>query len=682
MIRHTFTLCFLTLLLTVGTKTFSQQGNWQLVNGMPGGTVNAIEQIGNEIWIATGAGIYITSDEGLSWQVHPSLTMIDVLQIKNYADSLYIIYRGNDSLRLIKSVNGGANWSNPQLMPSVQTYSFDLTKCGNRFIFQSMLVSDDDCNSWTVDTMNYTHVNTSTCLTNLYRNGYQINYFYDNRTNQFTVIDSFQYPDPIVLKSDTLLFRYAVLGSVIKLCRSEDFGQTWDTVYTFPPTAYFVNIQQFGNDLYVGFDPAGTNCIVSSDGGITWQTLNYYSPILYSLGDYIYLPGSGFLCNGYGGVSLIDSSVYNSRSNGLDFRNFISLFQHHGNIYAATNGGAFRSTDQGLTWQLFSYRDIFELVAMGDTLVGNGGRYSDTPDNFLVYSIDDGATWNERYLSQVFFTNYAAGLEIEKDSTGALYCTFGNWIRRSTDFGATWQDVTPVIFPLGYSNSFEMHRNEFYVLNDYTTLYKLSNGSWSQLYSSTTWRPLTEFDNAYLVLSSADSLHYSTDGGLTWQSSAGNGLPIGNNGNRMFPTKLVNYSGMWMGSIPNHGVYYSADQGDNWTGILTPFSPSAPVLSTGSELYCASISGGLWRTTLQTNVATVTAKKDLLTYPNPASSWLVLESPMQGQVTICNTTGQTVKTVEKPAELLRLNVSDLPSGIYFGMIRSATRSVSFRFVKE
>ncbi len=88
---------------------------------------------------------------------------------------------------------------------------------------------------------------------------------------------------------------------------------------------------------------------------------------------------------------------------------------------------------------------------------------------------------------------------------------------------------------------------------------------------------------------------------------------------------------------------------------------SADVSGTNNILYIDDIS---FKNSIITGLKTQ-KKSDFEVYPNPANDFLTIHSAENGIVMLRNSTGATIKMVEKNSLSERISISDLSSGIYF-----------------
>jgi hypothetical protein len=74
---------------------------------------------------------------------------------------------------------------------------------------------------------------------------------------------------------------------------------------------------------------------------------------------------------------------------------------------------------------------------------------------------------------------------------------------------------------------------------------------------------------------------------------------------------------------------------------------------------------------------------DITVYPNPTADILTVKYPEMDRITISNTVGQTIRSLElQRVDFTRLDVADLTAGVYFLTLESTAGKVSSKFVKE
>jgi len=102
----------------ISTNAYSQ---WSKLPGPAGGVFSDIERVGNEIWLSSISGLYISQNEGLTW--HKS-NLVDryVHDVIAFNDTIVVLFatidvNGNFNYKnkTISSFNGGSSWQAPFL---------------------------------------------------------------------------------------------------------------------------------------------------------------------------------------------------------------------------------------------------------------------------------------------------------------------------------------------------------------------------------------------------------------------------------------------------------------------------------------------------------------------------------------------------------------------------------------
>ena len=195
----------------------------------------------------------------------------------------------------------------------------------------------------------------------------------------------------------------------------------------------------------------------------------------------------------------------------------------------------------------------------------------------LYYSDDDGKTWTDPFLDLTGGPGGAPdGIDdpvaqvyaISEDILGTLYISANNGdMYRSFDGGGTWQRAKQL--PMGSADT------PWSLEADPTIPGKLYAGTFG------------------------DSLYVTSNFGETWTKPDGNGLGNGH----IFDIEFDPISGnLFVGTAL--GVYYSADEGDNWNGLNSSFpEPTVPPevrhisFDENGVLYAGTWGQGVWVST-------------------------------------------------------------------------------------
>jgi len=285
--------------------------------------------------------------------------------------------------------------------------------------------------------------------------------------------------------------------------------------------------------------------------------------------------------------------------------NLQTLFVHETGIYAGTySAGAFRSTDDGRTWQSLDTTSRLPSVL---SFHAHGGLLYAATSAGVILSEDGGTHWRllrgEGLQSTIFSSpppvyNLAWQGETMFASVGGVG---GQTIRRSTDGGDTWQSAgTGAVL----SNYLALYADDSVLLAGGTgavegAIYRSTNGgsSWSRVANFTYHDARKFLPHSTGILAATDNgLYRSTDVGATWTHLAGAGIDI------MDITEAPD--GTLYTACPNDGggLYRSTDSGTTWTRVnknLPTYKLQYPtvnvVAATSSAVLCNPYLDGIYR---------------------------------------------------------------------------------------
>ncbi len=328
---------------------------------------------------------------------------------------------------------------------------------------------------------------------------------------------------------------------------------------------------------------------------------------------------------------------------------------HNGKLYCqaqANNKIVYRSTDEGLSWELTSG---FGNTLSSKRFIGEAGNFYYKTGNSWYRSNDEGQTWN----SMGSLANNIT--EIQETATGALigWNTTQKKFYRSTNGGQTWvfmqqfgvsssdgpsysisiisgvivaqntgsdikkayisQDDGLNWVPLSTSNDYFIEfispsGTIFYT--HYNGLYRRTSQPYqfTQVLDSTFNSNMTILPSGRLLIDILGEIKYSDDDGITWNNLTTN-IQVG----QLYTTKYLPDSSIFCNASGN--IYKSSDGGATWgysnygmgKGLITNMK------FVNDSLYFATTAIGLWKTTNAGNTWELLAEQNISQSSSPNS---------------------------------------------------------------
>jgi photosystem II stability/assembly factor-like uncharacterized protein len=358
------------------------------------------------------------------------------------------------------------------------------------------------------------------------------------------------------------------------------------------------------------------------------------------------------------------------------------------------SGTILKTTDGGTNWGTQESGTIERLISVHfpsiDTgwVVGHNGT--------ILKTIDGGNSWHKSTyggnFSSVYFINGNIGYI---GSSGISY--FGDAVYKTSDGGSTWNIVSQYYPSVNGSISFLnpdtgcFFRRTFVNLTVRSELIKTTDGggTWSSfiiLESDSNWVTavyFTDYNTGYAVGGGNDKTIFKTlDGGITWSCqyfgqaefasvhfpSPSIGYTVGKQGLIM---KTNNSGATWANQLSGTGNYLmSVFFTDDTTGYI---------VGNGGTILKTTFGGGVGLNEI------VDKPIHLTIFPNPSSTQLTIETsalPFKSQLSILNLNGQEVLTRQITESKTQLNVSNLPSGVYFVRFTGEKTVQVGKFVKQ
>jgi len=215
-------------------------------------------------------------------------------------------------------------------------------------------------------------------------------------------------------------------------------------------------------------------------------------------------------------------------------------------------GGMYKSTDAGETWNHleneFSNKSVYslELLPNGNILAGSG--------NGIHFSSDNGETWTQSSLTDFLVST------ITLDDAGSIYVgsVYENNIYRSNDYGVNWTALNSDIW--GIRSIVTKDINLIVVASD-AGIYRSSDtgATWQNvLPPNQSINDLTLIHNGnFAAISNFGDFYISSDEGMNWDSIS----TINNSARIIFSSSNGD---IYLGS---YGVYRSTNEGISWTKL-------------------------------------------------------------------------------------------------------------------
>ncbi len=602
---------------------FVANGQWVQTGGPQGIGDNAsIEKVGNNIWAGCKTGIYISYNEGASWQKSSIINNDFCLRIKSFNDTVIVLYLTYDSatelhnLCTILSTDFGITWTSPTIIET--TYNTDLQsstiwRSGSTLVVKGewdFYYSNDLGLTWTLLTnisgssMSFYQAENNTLILSLPFGGSMNKGFYysNNGIQNWTVIDTTQHNLQYALLKDAVF--YIIVNNIsvsqFNILKSIDFGATWDTVYTVPSGDYFYALYIFEGNIYA---VTSTGYKVSYDNCITWGPSVF--PFNFALSRTIALSNGDYLSHDYNYIKryVTSQNTFIPTETGLHAELTSCLEAHNGVLYTSTQKRAFKSNDAGMTWSPLNNpsESVACFLFRGDTIIC---LYYSNP-YLISRSFDNGLTWDS------IQTPFLSRTSIE-EINGRLFVGGPN-PKYSDDWGLTWNSLIIQVQNVpGTCPTVGGILNEVFFFHEDTTLFgvtgdglvaKLNNQSqtWDYVYcfwstGANNTNKLYQLDN-FLVIGGRTSLYYSSDQ-INWNTASMNGLPQISAFQISVPSDIVSINGTWFGTLDNLGVFYSNDQGNNWQPIQVgdaPFYAQGGLTVLNNVLYAGSYYSSIWK---------------------------------------------------------------------------------------
>ncbi len=199
-----------------------------------------------------------------------------------------------------------------------------------------------------------------------------------------------------------------LLGTWNGVFRSADNGETWRQSSAPFPYPKWKPVGRFATDKKTGIILAGTNdgIIASRDGGNVWFTAFHYDSATATKGfavmdicvapnGTVYAATTGGATGTHYGVLRSDGTVWEWKNNGLTNLSMYSVAcDDAGTVYAGSEDGLFRSTDNGESWRKIGFEKnaIADILIVRPDLIFIANGPNGAPPGVFRY---DGLSWSQ-----------------------------------------------------------------------------------------------------------------------------------------------------------------------------------------------------------------------------------------------------------------------------------------------
>jgi photosystem II stability/assembly factor-like uncharacterized protein len=495
-------------------------------------------------------------------------------------------------------------------------------------------------------------------------------------------------------------------------------GDSWTAFPSFPSNATFIYASNI-DAIYANFTTTGLN--KSIDKGVTWQPATIPMPgnstaRLYDVGNYLVsqISWNGQFATYYSEGIGMPWAQLQKRIIRTDY-NDVSFFNNKG-IIVGNSGNYSYTHNKGKTYTpgavTLGTQDLKTCEVFNESLMVVGDRQSN-----IYVSNDAGLTWNKRYSNGLNWISrkFRASSDL---STIVLFRNGQNLI--STNQGLNWS----ILGSLGGSFDGTVTPSGRLLIVSGANILEMdkTNGTTSTIKTFTEPNvqgiilEMVDENNGYVVaINTTDSktlIFKTTDGWATYSNvgTINSLITVGPNPNVPSFTVALNLAlhiiapnNLYINrfntsdtSVSNNTIYKSDDGGTTWaTETIIPIKQGGSTdKMQGMHYFGKETFVSVWEdgrivqntsnnTPLSVEENKLNIHPSVIVYPNPTSNVIYLQSNQNiEQINLIDISGKMIHSELVKSNNHQLNLSNLPSGIYFLKIKTGYAIETKKIVKQ
>ncbi|MFN0174401.1 MAG: T9SS type A sorting domain-containing protein [Saprospiraceae bacterium] len=693
---------------------------WSPASGIPNSfVVFYLHQTSSASFVQNNSTQFYRSTNGVSWSplVSPDTSLV-LNNLFGLGDTLFaeakMIGTSPDQYRLLLSANNGDTWTD--VTPPETIYHIrDIIKEGMEFriYFRNQPGFGNFQVHRSSDGINWSFFLQSQFVPDVQFAGRQV-YFFDWPNGGFRFSDNlgatwsstqtFLKPEGgnrAIFRNDHAMFA-CFLSSyrrIEQIYRTYD-GLTWTELPNLPPL--YSRPFLIGNSLYAIGDY--NQVYTSADNGDTWLTVGAPLPSDFKLLG-ISSDSSKPIAYGVGGIyaNYADGTFGMQDHEGIPpLYSYVGDIVNHNGTLIAGGEGLFRSDNQGDSWEEINngtlrlpfifFDDLLLFSSENQVIAGGEGR--------LYHSYDNGNTWGTNPSTPVWRDEHGSFCMLSGNADTLFASKLDSVtynIYRSFDGGNSWSKITPGNLSGSWGVFYAGGRVFLRKLVDGGAM-KVSNNlgnTWTNYYNGmfSSFRSLAYTNGVYYAGgfegSTDDKKILRSTNGMNWEEIVFDTFP-----GQYEVMDIIAKDSLLVVATEYDGIFLSSDHGNTWSNMLKnePGIYRAFALEIDSLYLYVGAENGVWRWRLTNLPSAVKDPSDVFSppisvNPNPATQDITItlssqnsEAAQGDNLVIFDSKGRVI--FDQPFQNgNKLNVSHLPSGVYFLSLTSGKISCRGKFLK-